>query len=351
MVKAKQLPSGSWNVLVYAGLNPDGTRSYESFTDPDKTVAEFKALEFKLNKKRKKQFISLGDAIDEYIAARDQILSPTTIAGYKSARRNYFKNIMDIPVRKLTREMIQAEANREAMIHSPKTLRNAYGLIHAVMRIHNPSVLRDDPITLPAKKKKRKELPEPIDVLRVIRGSSVELPVFLASWLSLRMSEVRGIKYSDIKDGYLTINQVVVYAERQQHVRDVTKTPAGDRRLRVPPYIQYLISQTDHSSEFIITDSGQAIYKRFCRLLEKNGLPHMTFHDLRHLNASIMAMLDIPEKYAMERGGWASPTVYREIYSHTFNSARNAVDDKIDAYLDNIVQETEPIMQEHPFAR
>jgi integrase len=42
---------------------------------------------------------------------------------------------------------------------------------------------------------------------------------------------------------------------------------------------------------------------RFKRLLEKNGLPHMTFHDLRHMNASVMAMLRIPDKYAMERGG------------------------------------------------
>lgn len=38
----------------------------------------------------------------------------------------------------------------------------------------------------------------------------------------------------------------------------------------------------------------------------------MTFHDLRHLNASVMAALRIPDKYAQERGGWKSDKIMKK---------------------------------------
>jgi hypothetical protein len=35
-------------------------------------------------------------------------------------------------------------------------------------------------------------------------------------------------------------------------------------------------------------------------------LPHTRFHDLRHLNAAVMLKLSVPDKYALERGGWST---------------------------------------------
>ena len=80
------------------------------------------------------------------------------------------------------------------------------------------------------------------------------------------------------------------------------------------------------------------IYHRFQAILEKSNMPHMTFHDLRHINASVMAMLNIPEKYAQERGGWKTPYVMKNVYMHTFSEERIAVDDKIDSYFENTMQ-------------
>lgn len=68
----------------------------------------------------------------------------------------------------------------------------------------------------------------------------------------------------------------------------------------------------------------------------------MTFHDLRHLNASVMAALRIPDKYAQERGGWKSDKIMKKVYTQTFSEVRVAVDDKIDGYFDNIAN---PIME------
>ena len=60
--------------------------------------------------------------------------------------------------------------------------------------------------------------------------------------------------------------------------------------------------------------SGAAIYNKFSRLLKKYGLPHMAFHDLRHVNDSVMALLRVPDKYAQERGGWKSDHVMKKVY-------------------------------------
>ena len=63
----------------------------------------------------------------------------------------------------------------------------------------------------------------------------------------------------------------------------------------------------------------------------------MTFHDLRHVNASVMTLLNIPDKYAQERGGWHSDHIMKSTYMQTFSSERAAIDEQIDSYLSDII--------------
>ena len=55
------------------------------------------------------------------------------------------------------------------------------------------------------------------------------------------------------------------------------------------------------------------------------------------MNASIMLMLGIPDKYAMERGGWSSSGVLKSVYQHTFSDERRQVDERIDGYFDALL--------------
>ena len=71
--------------------------------------------------------------------------------------------------------------------------------------------------------------------------------------------------------------------------------------MNLPPYLAVLIDKVE--GDVIVPESGSVIYKRFSRLLEKNGLPHMSFHQLRHLSASIMAMLDIQKSMHKSAAG------------------------------------------------
>ena len=147
------------------------------------------------------------------------------------------------------------------------------------------------------------------------------------------MSEIRGAKKSDIRDGVLTVRDTVVTVAGEHIEKHSTKTIESTRQIMLPQRLQSLIAALPEEQVYLTPLSGQAIYKRFSRLLEQHGIEHMTFHDLRHMNASIMLMLGVPDKYAMERGGWSTPHIMKSVYQHTFTAERQEVDRRIDEYF------------------
>ena len=68
MATAKKLPSGNWRVRLYIGENSNGKKLYKSFTARTKKEAEFLAAEYNLKRKGKPKDLTIGDAIDGYIA-------------------------------------------------------------------------------------------------------------------------------------------------------------------------------------------------------------------------------------------------------------------------------------------
>lgn len=336
MATAKQLPSGSWRVRVYDGE----LKKYLSFTSKlpgkaGKNEAEFLAREYQLGRKQKRELgRTVGECIDEYISLKENILSPTTIEGYRKEKRNSLAELCDVPVKELTPMMIQAHINRLALSKSPKTIRNAHGLLVSVLNVYAPELRINT--TLPKQQKKIKQLPHVEDVMRAVVGTDIELPCLLALWCSLRMSEIRGAKKSDITGGVLTVRDTVVTVDGVHIEKHSTKTIESTRQIRLPERIQRLVSALPAEQEYLCTLSGQALYKRFSRLLEREGIPHMSFHDLRHMNASVMLALNVPDKYAMERGGWSTNNIMKSVYQHTFSAERKAVDDRIDDYFTGI---------------
>jgi len=121
-------------------------------------------------------------------------------------------------------------------------------------------------------------------------------------------------------------------------VRNINKTYHSTRRLVVPAYIQSLIDAVPHAkdTDYIVPQQHRWIRNWLQKIAEANGY-HMTFHDLRHLNASVMLMLGIPDKYAMERGGWSSNGVLKSVYQHTFSDERRHVDEQIDAFFNDFL--------------
>ncbi|MBQ5569256.1 MAG: hypothetical protein IIT45_02250, partial [Treponema sp.] len=102
------------------------------------------------------------------------------------------------------------------------------------------------------------------------------------------------------------VQRTIIHTKDGYEVRESCKTEKSDRCIHVPDYLLHLIMQQPHKSDtdFIIPRSRKSVYSKFKRLMAKHDID-MTFHNLRSLNASVMLMLGVPDKYAMERGGWS----------------------------------------------
>ncbi len=371
MPTAKKLPSGSWRCLVYShtekvwdaekGVWKD-QRKYESFTSDDTTLkgkaaAELMAAQFKVEKakqprqaRRKDDMLdrTVSEAIDRYLEVKGNLLSPTTIQDYRCIQRNAFPGLMGLRLRDLDEDTLDEAINSEykrvskkrcknPKPISPKRVRNEWGLLSAILNKYHKG-LEYEP-TLLDSPDRQKELIHPQTVLDILKGDYIELPALLAIWLSFSLSEIRGLTKSRSisADGqYLTIREVVVDVDGEAVHKELAKNRWRNRTHRIPPYIRSLIEQVP--TDELVTISGRAIYHRWVKLLRRNGLPHMTFHDLRHESASIMALLRVPDKYAMERGGWKSDKVMKKVYTHTFPEERQKVDNIIDGYFEELMQ-------------
>lgn len=324
---------------VYAYTDPQGVQHYKRITADTKAQCEYLAAQYKVydHKKVEKVKMTVGDAVDQYIELC-KVLSPATVAGYQKIRRTAFRPLMDVKVEDLDEKLLQEEVNREANrigrrgVISPKTVSNEWGLISSALW-HVSRVKWD--VRLPKRPRKFKDYPEPKQVMDAVKGTEVELPVMLALWLSFSISEIRGLRWSDLKNGVITINRVMVDVDGHPVVKDAAKAEMRKRRHRLPPYILQLIEDADRSSVYIVPQDRTWIYYHFRKLMDAAGLC-ITFHDLRHLNASVMLQLNIPEKYAMERGGWKTPNVMKSVYQHTFSAERVAVDDMVDEYFESL---------------
>ena len=108
MPKAKKLPSGSWRCRVYSHTDENGHKHQESFTASTKAEAEMMAAEYAASKKRRARHdLTVSEAIEGYITAREAVSSPSTIRGYKPMQRNYYDSIGRLKVRNLTSEDMQ----------------------------------------------------------------------------------------------------------------------------------------------------------------------------------------------------------------------------------------------------
>lgn len=326
-----ELPSGRWRCQVM--LN--GKR-FDVIED-DPALAHAKALALKsglLEQKKPVAELTVGEAIDRYIESKDAVLSPSTLRGYKSLQKGALNDLRDVRLAELTQEMIQRYINRIARDHSPKTVKNAHGLLSATLSVYRPEmVLRT---TLPQKEKKEIQIPTMTEVQFLaerVKGTRFELPFLLAAWMGLRTSEIRGLTWDCIEGDMLHIKQALVSAPDNKQVLKSTKTYSGNRKIRIPPYIMELINKQPKTGEYIVTYKRNSLYSRLNRLCSQYGLPHYRFHDLRHVQASVMLLLNVPDKYAMERMGHASTNMLKNVYQHTMRAKSDEVADQVDNYF------------------
>lgn len=339
-MKAKRLESGSYRVQVVAGVDVHGKRVVKSFTAKTEWEALRMAEEYKQSRRETaSNNITVKKACELYIESRENIIEKTTLSDYNYIISHNLQLIMNIRLNVIQPLDIQRAINADSARLSPKSVKNAYGLLKSVLKMFDVNINLNN-IVLPKMKKKEKDLPEFETIFNIVKGTPVELPCLLSAWLSLRIGEVTGLQFRDVDTEKRTISvrRTIIRTDDGYEVREGCKTEKSTRELQLPDYLYDLIKAVPHESDddFIVPMSRKAVYSRFQRLIKKHNI-NMTYHDLRSLNASIMLMLGVPDKYAMERGGWSTDCILKSVYQQTFSSERIRVDGVIDDYFNGII--------------
>lgn len=340
MATAKKLPSGSWRVLVYSHKDSKGKRVYESFTAPSKSEAEMLAAQYKAKKRHKvKHDITVGDAIEQYITSKQGVLSTSTITSYRSMQRRFFDDIHSMRLSKLSAVDVQEWVSGLSASLSPKTVKNAYSLLTASLRLSNASLSLDG-ITLPSRVKKRPSAPSDDDIalLYAHANQRMKLAIVLAAFGSMRRGEVCALKFRDVVGRKAFIHADLVINENKGWVyKDYPKTSDSIRYVILPDEVIDMIGSGD-PNDYVVGYTPSGLSKTYERLQKRIGTS-IRFHDLRHYYASIGAVLHIPDVYLASFGGWKqNSTVMKEVYQNPIIPVADGYGKKMSDHFSSILK-------------
>ncbi|MDR3729621.1 MAG: hypothetical protein Q3X94_07555 [Oscillospiraceae bacterium] len=126
----KQLPSGKWHVQIMV----QGRRMGKTFRTKEEASYWAAGIKTRCREAEKSpRDMTVGELLDRYIMSKDSVLSPSTIAGYKQIRKGWSQSFVRLPLADLTQEKVQREINAMAKTKSPKSVRNARGLLSAAL--------------------------------------------------------------------------------------------------------------------------------------------------------------------------------------------------------------------------
>ena len=323
MPKAKKLPSGNYRVRVFDGyIYKDGVKKkkYKSFTAPTKREAERMAAQWTGEKVTD---LTVHDAIDRYIRAKTNVLSPSTIRGYRQMQKKYFGLIETMKLSKLKTEDMQMFVSGLAQDVSAKTVKNVYGLLTAAIAMFAPDAHYH--VALPKALKKKKTAPTNEDIRLLFKEANgdMKIVIALAAFGSMRRGEICALKYDDIDGCVVSVHADMVEDESNMlRYKELPKTDDSFRSVTLPPEVIDLIGKGEG---FIITRTPNAVTHAFTRLRNRLGV-NVRLHDLRHYYAAIGAVLGVPDNYVSTFGGWKQgSSVMKEVY-------QNVIPDEADRF-------------------
>ena len=196
-------------------------------------------------------------------------------------------------------------------------------------------------------------------LLQCAKNDPLEAVVYLTVLLGLRREEILGLRWEnvDFDKHIIKICETVVRAKKDGKIVSVaekkTKTETSNRIVCMSKEIEsylYLAKESQkqqakicgdcyHVSDYVCVDRiGEPIKPdyvthRFAKIIKKHGLRKITFHDLRHSNASYMLASGYSMKAVQELLGHSNYNFTADTYAHIDNSTKQSMIDTISAGL------------------
>lgn len=187
------------------------------------------------------------------------------------------------------------------------------------------------------------------------KDTLLEIPIFLGAFYGLRRSEALGLKWDaiDFQNGTITIRHTVtsctIDGKHVQVAKDTTKTKSSMRTFPlVPVFKEKLLKMKEQQAEYrrlcgkcydnryleyiCVDEMGTLISPHyltaaFPKLLDKNELRRIRYHDLRHSCASLLLANGVPMKQIQEWLGHSDFSTTANVYAHLdYNSKLSSAD-------------------------
>ena len=316
---------------------PDGRKSYmkRGFSTKKEAVQHEAEMKTKLanptyspiTSPQSKQTVK--EYLDEWVENHGKAnLRPSTFAGYKSHIKNHIVPFIGhVPLRQLTPAMLD---NMFQQLFdkglSNSTVRYAQRILNVSMeharkyRYIETNPARD----IITKFGKQGKTPDPYTIeqmqkfMGAIIGTEWEMPVVLAGFYGLRMSEIIGLRTTNIdldKMQFGVVEQMPFKVPPgTKTITEMAPTKSNDRLLPITEEtLPYFLRQLDlierqkdllaasggqyYDNKLLIAKPGGSPHRRdrmsanFGQLIRHLEMPHIRFHDLRHTAATNMHQL------------------------------------------------------------
>lgn len=319
----KRKPSGNWFIQLRLG-----GKSY-SFTESTPKACRdaartFKAdylagrslesIEAKTEKAKAKKTPTLGEVVDVYIGKHEAVLSPSTVRGYKAARKNRFQRYMGDPIDEIDyQELINEEVKSGV---SPKTIKNSWALIAVALKVEHhksPSVMLPQ---VPVVHKPYLRPDEIIPFCDAIKGDIAEIASLLELH-GLRRSEAAGLDWKDVdlKRELIYVRGALVMGENGPISKDTNKNATSTRTVHIViPQLLDALKSVKEKKGRVVTVSFQTMLRHTKLACERAGVTIVGNHGLRYSCASLAYYLGISERQLMAMCGWADYGTMHKIY-------------------------------------
>lgn len=299
-------------------------------------------------------------------------LAPSTIKSYKMYINYHFIPFFGHMKLKAIQEMhIKEYIAKKTKELSPNTVRKHFFLLSWIFKdalkikspcrdIEPPKMVKFKPEVLPEKG---------FSILHAaLKGTWDEIPLLLASYCGMREGEIFALKWDDIDvtNGFITVDEARAISDGEGYIDKEPKSEKGKRKIAAPKIIFELIEKhrlTQKSiSNYIFTMRPDSYSERFGKLIDrhnaaikkiksgkkciddyevkfehkrkvqfnpqKNPIPDIRFHDLRHYHATTLFENGFSDQYAADRLGH-DVTVLKKIYQHNRDEIVNKENQRV----------------------
>lgn len=177
---------------------------------------------------------------------------------------------------------------------------------------------------------------------------ALKTAVMIALLVGTRRGETNYLKWSDIDlqtkriqitgsrtcaDKIITKDTTKTGRDRETSISDLLVKTLEEYKIWQEHNAEILGSEYYRSDNVLVREDGKPYYPRwasrkFTEFLAKYNFPHIRYHDLRHLNASILLM-HMPVADVSEHLGHSNTNTTTRIYAHSLMKEKNKVADML----------------------